>query len=142
MNRPDLADLHELAQCWRIRRDSEGLPAIPGRRGHVSAHDLETLAVYVTGRRYLARVLRELPPGWRRHQIGDDEANLLAPLTDLDLACRVVRAYRRRRKTGGRDFAPRDHAIAGRFAAEIPAIVVTPTQTGAALVHQPDAVPS
>lgn len=97
MNRPDLVDLRTLTDRWRIRRDVEGLPIIPGRRGHVSSYDREVLAVYVYGRRYLARVLRELPDGWRRHQVGDDEANLLAPVADLDRAARVVRAYGRRR---------------------------------------------
>jgi hypothetical protein len=72
---------------------------IPGRRGHVEAHDLVTLSVYVSGRPYLLRVLRALPDGWRRHQVGDHEANLLAPADDLETACRVVRAYRRPRLT-------------------------------------------
>jgi len=95
--RPDLVDLRALTDTWRIRRDTEGLPMIPGRRGNVSAHDLTTLCVDVHGRHYLLKLLRALPAGWRCHQVGDDEANLLAPLADLDLACRMVRAYRRRR---------------------------------------------
>ncbi|MGH7393385.1 MAG: hypothetical protein ACREM3_28610 [Candidatus Rokuibacteriota bacterium] len=93
--RPDLVDLHSLTDRWRIRRDEEGLPVIPGRRGWVAAHDFETLCVHVTGRPYLLRVLRSLSTGWRRYQVGDDEANLLAPVADLDLACGLVRALRR-----------------------------------------------
>jgi hypothetical protein len=123
-SRPDLLDLRDLTTAWRIRRDTRGaerglavddVPIIPGRRGNVTAHDRGTLCVYLRGRRHLASVLRELPVGWRRHQVGDDEANLLAPSGDLDLAARVVRAYRRRRKTGGRDFLASQHAIASRF---------------------------
>ena len=93
--RPDLLDLRTLTDRWRVRRDEEGLPVILGRRGSVSAHDLLTLCVYVrAGRRVLLALLRDLPAGWRRYQIGDEEANLLAPVADLDLACRIVRARR------------------------------------------------
>jgi len=49
--------------------------------------------------RTLPRLLRELPAGWHRHQVGDGEANLLVPVADLDRACQVVRAYRRRKLT-------------------------------------------
>lgn len=95
--RPDLVDLRALTDRWRVRLDAERLPLIPGRRGNVSAHDLTTLCVHVTGRRPLLALLRNLPAGWRRHQVGDDEANLLAPVADLDRAAEVVRARRRRR---------------------------------------------
>ena len=70
---------------------------IPGRRWSVSAYDLTRLCVYVTGRGVLPKLLRTLPAGWRRHQVGDTKANLLAPVTDLDRAATVVRAYRRRK---------------------------------------------
>jgi len=105
-SRPDLVDLRSLTDRWRIRRDARGedrglipdnVPMIPGRRGHIEAADLTTLGVYVTGRGILPKLLRALPAGWRRHQVGDHEANLLAPLTDLDQACRVVRAFRCRK---------------------------------------------
>lgn len=96
-SRPDLVDLRALTERWRVHRDSEGLPIIPGRRGSVTAHDLSTLCVRVRGRRLLLGLLRDLPAGWQRHQIGDDEANLLAPVGDLDQVCRVVQAYRRPR---------------------------------------------
>ena len=129
-SRPDLVDLHALTDRWRVRRDTRGaergltldnLPIILGRRGHVSAHDLTTLCVYVTGRT-LPRLLRELPAGWRRHQVGDGEANLLARLEDLDRACEVVRAYRRR-KLSPEDIAAkterlrkvREARVAGHF---------------------------
>jgi hypothetical protein len=104
--RPDLVDLRTLTDRWRVRRDTRGedrgltpdpVPMIPGRRGHVEAFDLTTLCVYVTGRGVLPKLLRALPAGWRRHQIGDFEANILVPVADLDRACTVVRAYRRRK---------------------------------------------
>lgn len=94
-SRPDLVDLRTLTTLWRIRLDSEQLPIIPGRWGHVSAHDLKTLCVYIAGSRHVRALLRRLPSGWRRHQVGDNEANLLAPLQDLDMACQEVRARRR-----------------------------------------------
>ena len=94
--RPDLVDLRSLTDRWRIRLDGERLPMILGRRGSVSAHDRTILCVYVAGRGVLPKLLRSLPAGWRRHQIGDYEANLLAPVADLDRACTVIRAYRRR----------------------------------------------
>jgi hypothetical protein len=98
--RPDLLDLRALAgSTWRIRLDAERLPFVVGRRGNVSAHDLTTLCVYVTGRYHLPKVLRALPEDWRRHQVGDHEANLLAPVGALDRACAAVKAYRRRRMT-------------------------------------------
>jgi hypothetical protein len=95
--RPDLLDLRGLGDRWRVRLDAERLPVILGRRGNVSAHDRATLGVCVAGRRLLLALLRALPAGWRRHQVGDDAANLLAPVADLNRAAEVVRAYRRRR---------------------------------------------
>jgi hypothetical protein len=93
----DLPDLRALTDRWRVRRDAEHLPVIPGRRGSVSAHDRGWLCVHVRGRGFLLGLLRDLPAGWKRHQVGDDEANLLAPVGDLDHACQLVRAYRRPR---------------------------------------------
>lgn len=121
--RPDLLDLHALSGRWRVRRDSEGLPVIPGRRGWVAPHDRETLCVHVAERRHVLALLRSLPAGWRRHQLGEDEANVLAPAADLDRACQTVRAYRRRRKSGGRDFVA-VHAVEGHFKGEESPIAV------------------
>jgi hypothetical protein len=95
--RSDLVDLGNLTEHWRVRRDSEHLPVIPGRRGWVSAHDRHTLCTHVRGRRLVLALLRDLPAGWRQHQVGDHEANVLVPVGDLDRACRIVRAYRRPR---------------------------------------------
>jgi hypothetical protein len=44
---PDLADLQSFTDRWRVRRDEEGLDVIQGQRGHVSAHDLAALCVYL-----------------------------------------------------------------------------------------------
>jgi hypothetical protein len=71
--RPDLVDLRTLTEAWRVRQATEGLPVIPGRRGNVSAHDRTTLCVYVRGRHGLLKLLRALPAGWQRHQVGDVE---------------------------------------------------------------------
>ncbi len=97
--RPDLLDLRSLTSHWRIRRDAEGLPVILGRRGHVAAHDRTSLVVYLAGARLVRATLRALPAGWRRHQTGDQEANVLAPVADLDRAARLVGARRRRSQT-------------------------------------------
>lgn len=127
--RPDLVDLRGVTDRWRVRRDAEGLPAIRGRRGHVEAHDLTTLCVYVTGRGVLPKLLRELPPGWRRHQIGDDEANLLAPVADLDRAATIVRAYRRRKLSPGH----REALLAGLLRRQnAPGVALKGTDTPAA----------
>lgn len=84
--RPDLVDLRTLTDRWRVRRDGEGLPVTPGRRGSVSPHDLTTLCVYVHGRPSLLKLLPEFPAGWRRHKVGDDEANLRGALFYLNPA--------------------------------------------------------
>jgi hypothetical protein len=77
--RRDLTDLTMLTSRWRIKRDPDGLPVIPGRHGHVSAYDLETLLLYINGRP-LSALLRELPPGRGRLQVGDRGGqHLLAP---------------------------------------------------------------
>jgi len=124
--RPDLVDLRVLTVRWRLRRDAEGLLVIPGRRGHVAPHDRTALEVYLEGGRFVRAVLRVLPAGWRRHQVGDDEAAVLAPVADLELACRLVRAYRRRRLTdaqrarlvaAGRPFSARAHEANGAVSA-------------------------
>jgi hypothetical protein len=116
--RGDLLDLRAVTRRWRIRRDGDGLPAIPGRRGSIHAHDRVTLALHLRGARTVRALLRALPPGWRRHQVGDDEATVLAPAADLDRACELVRAYRRRRLSddhrarlvaAGRPFVSRGH---------------------------------
>jgi hypothetical protein len=76
-----------LTDPWRVRHDEEGLPVIT---------------------RLMRKTLRQqLPAGWRWHQVGDDGANLLAPVGDFDIACGLIQAYRRRQKTGGRNFVCR-----------------------------------
>jgi hypothetical protein len=136
-SRLDRVDLAPLAEQWRLRRDEEGLQVIPGRRGHVAAHDLAALCVYFRGARLVRKALRQLTPGWRRHQTGDTEANVLALVADLDLACRLIGAYRRRRLSeeqkarlaavgaGGR-FSRPEHGAGEPFARRISTIEPVP----------------
>lgn len=89
-------DIRTITNKWRIGKDSERLPIIVGRGGHISAHDLETICVYIAGKYRIYFVLRKMPGGWIRHQIGDEEANILAPVSDVDIAAKFIKAYKRR----------------------------------------------
>lgn len=65
---------------YRIVRDSEGCPAIPGRLGRIEWHDPEgrELAVYTDHPRVFARLFAL--PGIKRHQTGDHEVRALFPV--------------------------------------------------------------
>jgi hypothetical protein len=81
---------------YRIVRDSEGFPLIPGRLGRIEWHDPEgrELAVYTERPRLLARLLAI--PGFRRHQTGDQELRALFPASLLEQVAYVVKARRPR----------------------------------------------
>ena len=74
---PDQFDLTALAQPFRYRvvRDAEELPVIPGRLGQIEPHDGQRLAVYTARPRIFARLWAI--PGVRRWQVGDQEARAL-----------------------------------------------------------------
>src|SRR5262245_43087163 len=94
--RSDLPNLQQLTTQWRVQRNSEGIPIIPGRYGRVEPHDSKTLASCLFRPRGLGAWVRKLPPHWRRWQIGDQEARVLLPIEELDRAAQTVRGYRRR----------------------------------------------
>ena len=75
----DRLDLTTLAQPFRYRvvRDAEGRPVIPGRLGQIEPHDGRWLAVYTDHPRLFARLWAI--PGVRRWQVGDQEARALVP---------------------------------------------------------------
>jgi hypothetical protein len=93
---PDPRDLTGLAQPFRYRlvRDAEGRPAIPGRLGPIEPDDGRLLAVYTDRPRLFARLWAL--PGVRRWQVGDQEARVLVPVECLPEVAALVQARRRR----------------------------------------------
>jgi hypothetical protein len=84
---------------YRVDRDAEGFPVIPGRLGRIEWHDPEgrELAIYTDRPRLFARLLAI--PGVRRHQTGDQEFRALFPAPVLLQVARVIKARRRRSQT-------------------------------------------
>jgi hypothetical protein len=80
---------------YRVDRDTEGLPVIPGRLGRIEWHDPEgrELAVYTDRPRLFDRLLAI--PGVRRHQTGDQEIRVLFPAAVLQEVARLIKARRR-----------------------------------------------
>ncbi len=93
---PARRTLRALAAPFRFRvvRDAEGWPIIPGRAGRIEYHDGRDLAVY-SDRRRLFRKLWTIP-GVRRWQTGDQEMRALFPPGALEPVAGLIRARRRR----------------------------------------------
>ena len=74
-----MLDLTALAQPFRYRvvRDSEGRPVIPGRLGQIEPHDGQALAVYTNRPRVFGRLWAV--PGMCRWQTGGQEMRALFP---------------------------------------------------------------
>ena len=89
---------------YRVLRDGEGFPVIPGRLGRIEWHDPEgrELAVYTDRPRLFARLLAL--PGVRRHQTGDHELRALFPVEALPQVARLIKARRRRPQSSPRSF--------------------------------------
>ena len=79
---------------WRVIRDAEGWPIIPGRYGRLEWYDGTTFAVYTDRPRLFVRLWAL--PGVRRWQIGDQEMRALLPVEALEPVTGVIRARRRR----------------------------------------------
>jgi hypothetical protein len=81
---------------YRVDRDTEGFPVIPGRLGRIEWHDPEgrELAVYTDRPRLFARLLAI--PGVRRHQTGDQELRALFSAAVLPQVAHLIKARRRR----------------------------------------------
>ena len=86
----DLAQSHR----YRVVRDPDGWPMIPGRLGRLEWHDGETLAVYSDRPRVFARLWGL--PGVRRWQVGDREVRGLVLLERLPAVAGLIQARRRR----------------------------------------------
>jgi len=84
---------------FKVERDREGWPIIPGRLGRIEWHDPEgrALAVYTDRPRVFARLL--VVPGLRRHQTGDQELRALFPVDALPQVARLIKARRRGSQT-------------------------------------------
>ena len=91
-----MLDLTTLARPFRYRiiRDAEGLPVIPGRLGQIEPHDGQALAVYTTRPRVFARLWAV--PGVRRWQTGGQEMRALFPPERLGEVAAAIGARRRR----------------------------------------------
>jgi hypothetical protein len=79
---------------YRVTRDAEGWPIIPGRYGRLEWHDEVALAVYSDRLRVLARLWAV--PGVRRWHVGDQEARVLVPADRPFEVATLIQARRRR----------------------------------------------
>jgi hypothetical protein len=106
--------LRALAAPFRFRvvRDAEGWPIIPGRAGRIEDHDGCELAVW-TDRRRLFRQLWTIP-GVRRWQTGDQEMRALFPPEALEPVAGLIRARRRRQANAGSFPTPGIAPLPGR----------------------------
>jgi hypothetical protein len=92
---------------YRVALDIEGWPIIPAKYGQIEHHDGDTLAVYSTSMRLLAKLVGV---GARRHQIGDDEYRLLFPAALLGAIAQVIKAQGGRRGSGAKGRSAEDMA--------------------------------
>jgi hypothetical protein len=82
-----------IGERYRIKRDEEGYPYVPGRNGRIEWHDGNEWAAY-TNRRRVIKPLLALP-GVRRHQTGDTEARVLFTVESLESVAKLFRSYRK-----------------------------------------------
>jgi hypothetical protein len=85
---------------YRVSKDPEGLPFIPGRYGVIEWFDGRDLAVYSDHPRLFAKLWAI--PGVRRHQTGDLEMRAVFPPEALEQVAGVIRAKRWGGGGGGR----------------------------------------
>jgi hypothetical protein len=77
---------------YRVIRDPEGLPLVPGRYGAIEWFDGRELAVYSDHPRLFAKLWAI--PGVRRHQTGDKEMWAIFPPEALEQVAGLIRAKR------------------------------------------------
>jgi hypothetical protein len=82
------------AHRYRVGRDVDGWPIIPGKLGRLEWHDGELLPVYSDRPRVFARPWAV--PGVRRWQVGDPEVRGLVPVGSLPAVAGPIQARRRR----------------------------------------------
>ena len=93
---------------FRVVRDAEGWPAIPGKLGRLEYHDGRELAVYTDRPRLIARLWAV--PGVRPWQVGDQETRGLVPPAALPRVAALIQARKRRRANAGSFQTPRHSA--------------------------------
>jgi hypothetical protein len=93
---------------YRVIRDAEGWPVIPGKLGRLEWHDGRELAVYTDRPRLIARLWAI--PGVRRWQVGDQEARGLFSPEALPAVAALIQARKRRRGNAGSFQTPRHGA--------------------------------
>jgi hypothetical protein len=95
---------------FRVRRDAEGFPLIPGRSGAIEWHCAGADCHGCPERGPLLAVWTDRPrvfpklwaiPGVRRWQTGDREMRALFPVETLEQVAGVIRARRKRRPNAG-----------------------------------------
>jgi hypothetical protein len=79
---------------FRLTKDVEGFPVIPGRYGVIECAGGHELAVYCDRPRLFAKIWAI--PSVRRHQTGDQEMRATFPPEALEQVAAVIRARRRR----------------------------------------------
>jgi hypothetical protein len=79
---------------FRVTKDTEGFPMIPGRYGSIEWFDGADLAVYSDRPRLFAKIWAV--PRVRRHQTGDQEMRAIFPPEALEQVAGVIRARRQR----------------------------------------------
>jgi hypothetical protein len=98
---------------YRLIRDAEGLPIVPGKYGAIDGREL---AVYSNHPRLFAKIWAI--PGVRRHQTGDDEMRAIFPPEGLEQVAGVSRpggtARRRPRPTSRGLCDPPTERLPGR----------------------------
>jgi hypothetical protein len=79
---------------YRVTKDVEGFPVVPGRYGSIEWFDGRDFAVYSDHPRLFAKIWAI--PGVRRHQTGDQEMRAIFPPEALEQVAAVIRARRQR----------------------------------------------
>ena len=79
---------------YRLTKDPEGFPFIPGQYGVIEWFDGRDLAVYSDRPRLFAKIWAV--PGVRRHQTGDQEMRAIFPPEAVEQVAEVIRARRQR----------------------------------------------
>jgi len=81
---------------FRLRKDDEGTPYVPGKHGEIEWHSFnnETVAIYSNKSIAKGRLIRH--PKCRIWQRGDDEVRVLVRREDILEVAKIIRPYRKR----------------------------------------------
>jgi hypothetical protein len=93
--RTRLEESYKAEKTAEVKRDKEQYAEIPGKYGFVYNYSPTQLAVYVNSLVLKSR----LPKAWKVIQNGDFEKTALIPDLDLDRACTLIQAQKKRQYT-------------------------------------------